>query len=239
MDSSWVAWAAERWQQRQPADTPGNIMQECAYSSEQSFLDINQTLPPSETLQMQKYSLPRDPENVVVSPTATTTTSVVSGSVGTTSPVPSPLNNLLDPDIDSLGTFTELLSNFYSALPFDPTSAPANTSARPCVTTTGLDDGSFTWLEEQHPFALHTSDESGQSSPTGKRGREGCYPGCEYPHDGHGHLESIANKKQKTFPPWNDRPETSSQTFSSGVSRSRQRKPAVVGKGGIRGGSRG
>lgn len=216
MDSSWVASFTEHWHQRQCADMPEKMVQEKAHSLEQPFLNINKTLSPSETqqLQMQTNSLPQDPENGVVSNTATTasTAPAVSSSVGITSPLPSPLNNLLDSDIDSLGTFTEFLSSFYCALPFDATDTQANGAAAPCATA-GLDYGDLTWLEEQHAYPLNTSDVLGGSSPTSKRSREG-YPG-DYTNDGQTHLENVTNKKQKTFHPWTNRLETSSPFSSS------------------------
>ena len=214
MDSSWVAWFTERWHQHQLAEMPDKMMQEQAHSSEQSFLNINKTLSPSESqqLQMQRNSLPQDPENAAVFNTATTTASAVASSVGGTSPLSSPLNDLLDSDIDSLGTLTELRSSFYSALPFDSTNTQANRAAEPGATA-GFDDGDLTWLEEQHAFPLSIGDESGQSSPRSKRSREG-YPG-DYTNDGRTHRENITNKKQKIFHSWPNRLETSSPFPSS------------------------
>ena len=220
IDSSCVAWFTERGHQRQLADMPDKMRQEKAHCSEQSFLDINKTLSSSETwpLQMQKNSLPQDRENAAVSNTAVTTASPASSSVGTTSPLPSPSNNLWDSDIDSLGTFDELLSGFCSALPFDSTNTQANGAAGPCATA-GLDDGDLTWLEEQLAFPLNTSDELGKSSPASKRSRE-VYPG-DYTNDGQPHRENITNKKQKTLHPWTNRLDTSSP-FSSIVLRPSQ-----------------
>ncbi|MCJ1387244.1 hypothetical protein MMC18_000084 [Xylographa bjoerkii] len=224
MQSSWVAWFTERWHKHQLADMPDNMVQEKAPGTEQSFLNINKTLTTSEAqqLQMQKHYLPRDPEYAVVSnPATTTTASTVVSSVGTTSPLPSPSDNLLDFDVDSLDTFSELLSNFCSTLPFDATKTQAHGAAGPCGTT-GLNDGDFTCLEEQHTFPLHMSDESGNTSPTSKRSREG-YPG-DYTNDDQAQLENITNitsKKQKTLHSWNHHPETLSP-FSSNVLRPSQ-----------------
>ena len=221
MDSSWVAWFTERWHQRQLANMPDEVMQGKTHSSEQSSLNINKALSPSETqqLQMQKTGLPRDPENAVVSNiTTTTTASAIPNSMEATCPLASPSNNLLDSDIDSLDTFTELLSNFCSALPFDPANTQANEAAELCATA-GLDDGDLTWLEEQHAFPLSISDESGKSSPTSKRSREE-YPG-EYTNDVQSHLENTTNKKQRIFHPWTNRLETSSP-FPSSVLRPTQ-----------------
>ena len=195
MDSSWVAWFTERGHQCQLVDMP-EIRREKSHGSDRSFLNMNKTLSPTETQQpqMQRYSLPQDPET---SNTATTTASAVSISVGTTTPLPSPLDNHWDSNIDSLDT--ELLSTFWSPLPFDPTNTQANEAAGPCATA-GLDDGDFTWLDEQHAFPFHLSEESGKSSAGSKRSREE-YSG-DYTNDGQTHLESITNKKQRICHPW-------------------------------------
>ena len=204
MDSSWVAWFTEHGHQGRFTDMPDQIMREKGHGSERSFLNINKTLSPTETqqLQMQRYSLPQDPE---ISNTATTTASAVSVSMGTTSPLPSPSDNLWDSNIDGLGT--DLLSTFWSALPFDPTNTQADEAAGPCATA-GLDDGDFSWLEEQHAFPFNRSEESGKSSPGSKRSREE-YPG-DYTDHGRTQLETIANKKQRIYHPWTNPLEKSS-----------------------------
>ena len=205
IDYSWVARFAEH--QHQQADMPRNMVQEKAHSSEQSFLNINKTLPPTERqrLQMRKNSLPQDPENAVVSNITTTTASAFSSSLGTTSPLPSPLNNLWDFDVDSLGS--DYLCNIRSPLPFDPTDTQANGAAGPCATT-GLDNEDLSWLDKRHPFPLYTNDEPEKSSPTRKRRREE-YPG-DYADDGQTHLEDVTKRNQRIFHPWTDRHESSS-----------------------------
>ncbi|KAL8835900.1 MAG: hypothetical protein Q9170_003127 [Blastenia crenularia] len=202
MDSSWVAWFTERWQERQLGDLPDGMMQEQAHASEQQpFLDINKTLAPSEPQQMQmhKYSLPQDLEDTMTfNNTVTPTPSAISSSGGTTSSIPSPSNNLCDFDIDSLDTFTELLSNFCTASPFDPTTTQADGTAGTGVTA-GLSDEDFTWLEGQQPHPPTMNDESGKSSPSSKRNRDE-YAG-DHMNDGQAQLGVLTNKKQRMLCP--------------------------------------
>ena len=209
MDSSWVAWFTERWHQRQLTDLPDSMMPGKAYSSGPSFPNPNRALSPIETQQMQiqKNSTLQGIENAVVSNTATSTASDVFSSAETSSPLLSSMDKFLDPDIDSMGTFTELLSDFSSTLPFDPTNTPANGFAEPCGPAE-LDDENLAWLEEQHVCPHDLSYESEKSSPTCKRSHEGYPRDC--PPDGQTYLENIANKKQKTFHPWTNRLDTSS-----------------------------
>ena len=218
MDSSWVAWFTEREHQHQLADVTETLMRERARSFEQSFLNNNdKSLPPSgiQQLQLQSNSRPQGPENAVLSNTATTTSASAGfGSVGTTSPLPFSVNNFLDSDIDSLDTFSELLSGFGPALPSEPSNIQANGAAGPCDTD-GFDDGDFTWLEAQHACPLSISDESGLSSPNSKRSREE-YPGGYPTNDGQTLLEGITtSKKQKFVHPWAGRLDTSSPSSSS------------------------
>ncbi|KAL8934749.1 MAG: hypothetical protein Q9216_005753 [Gyalolechia sp. 2 TL-2023] len=228
MDSSWVAWFTERWQQRQLVDdipAGSTLLQEQA---EQPFLDLSQkSLPHPETRQpqVQRYNLPhhqQDQEDTRgFNHTTPETSAISSNSAGTTSPLPSPSNPQLDVDIDGLDTFTELLSNFCTASPFHPIPALANGSSSSSSAGAGqgpgaggpttaavLDDGSeFTWLEEQphNPFSgMHMSDESGLSSPASKRGREEYHHG-DFTVDGgggggqHHQLDNVVNKKQKVL----------------------------------------
>ncbi|KAI4169801.1 MAG: hypothetical protein LQ343_005450 [Gyalolechia ehrenbergii] len=218
MDSSWVAWFTERWQERQLVDDmPVKTMQE---QGEQPFLDIPETLPHPETrrMQMQRNNLTQDQEDLLgFNHTTPPTSAISSSSAGTASPLPSPPNAQLDIDIDGLDTFNELLSNFCTATSLPPIPALANRSSAG-VPTTVLDDGDFTWLEEQpNTFPIHMSDESGVSSPVSKRSREE-YHG-DYTTDGQHQREIVTSKKQKVLHPktdWFDLP--SPDVF--GVSRS-------------------
>ena len=208
-DSSWAAWFNKRWDQQQLPDMPNKTVQEKAPRSEQCFLDLSKTMSPSEIqqLQMQRYSLPQDPHNALVSNTTTANSSAVRSPVGTTSPWASPsTTQFWDSDIDCLDNLTENLLNFPSTSPFDQISTPANGAAGPCAIA-GL-DADFTWLGEQDAFPLHINDESGKSSPSSKRGREDHSP--DFTNDCQTHLDDIASKKQKTFHQWAKHLETSS-----------------------------
>lgn len=198
MDSSWVAWFTERWHQGQLVDVSDRINQEKAHNSEQSLLDSNRIQLPFENqrLPTQKSNISQDPENGAVSSTPLTTASVISSSAGISSTWPSPSSNFLNADIDSLDAFTELLPNFDSTFPFDPTNAQAN-GAEGSYNMTEFDDADLVWLEEQHEFPPNLSDESRISSPSNKRGREG-YHG-NYINDHQNQLEDLTNKKQKMF----------------------------------------
>ncbi|KAL8719383.1 MAG: hypothetical protein Q9225_003613 [Loekoesia sp. 1 TL-2023] len=199
MNSSWAAWSTERWHQRQLANMPDRTLQEEAHTSEHPFHNVNKTLSPSESqqLQIQRLSLPQDPGNALISNTATTTASAVPSSVGTISPWPSPSNNISDSDTDGLDAFNELLSGFCSTLPFDQTNTQVNGAAAPS-TTTGL-DGDFAWLDEQRAFPLDINTDSGISSPGSKRSRDDYT--SDHTAEGQTHLENI-NKKPKTSHPW-------------------------------------
>ena len=187
VDSSWVAWFAERWHQRQPADISDGIVQEKAHSPEQPFRNINKTLSsPTEIRKLKpQNNLSPGPENSVISDTDTATSAVPS-SEGAINPLPSPLINLWDFDIDSLST--EFLPDFDS---FGSTNTPANGA---CATAMP-NDGDLTWLEEPHAFPFNISDESKGTSHTSKRIREE-YPG-DYTTEGQAGLEYNANKKQR------------------------------------------
>ena len=190
VDSSWVAWFAERWHQRQPADISDEIFQEEAHSSEQPFRNINKTLlSPPETQKLKPQNkLSLGSENAVLSDTATSPTSAIPSSEGPINPLPSPLINLWDFDIDSLST--EFLPDFDS---FGSINTPANGA---CATATPNDED-LTWLEEPHAFAFSISDESKRASPTSKRIREE-YPG-DYTIEGQIGLEDNTNKKQRMW----------------------------------------
>lgn len=198
MDSSWVAWFTERWQQGQLADACDRVIQEKAHSSDQSPLDSNKTQLSFENqrLPTQKNSIAQDPEKGAVSNTPLTTASVISSSAGISSTWPSPSSNFLNADIDSLDAFTELLPNFDSTFPFDPTNAQAN-GAEGSNDMTEFDDADLVWLEEQHEFPPNISDESRIQSPSNKRGREG-YHG-NYTNDYQNQLIDLTNKRQKIF----------------------------------------
>lgn len=207
MDSSWVARPTERWHQRQLSGLPDQITREKDHGPERSFLSMDKTLSPAETQQthMQRYSLPQGPADPVVSNTATTTASAVSTLVRATSPLRSPLDTLWDSDIDSLGT--ELLSNYCSALPFDPIETQTNEAAGPCATV-GLDDRDFNWLEGQHAFPINTREEWDEQSFGGKRSHEDYHN--DHTNDGQTHPDNLTNKKQRISHSWTNYLETRS-----------------------------
>ena len=203
VDSSWVAWFAERWHQRQPADISDEIVQEKAHSPEQSFRNINKILSlPKETQKLNpQNNLSPGPENAVISEidSATSPTSAVPDSEGPINPLPSPLINLWDFDIDSLSTeflpdFDSFGSNNTPASDFDSFGS-TNTPANGAYATAMPDDEDLTWLEEPHAFFFNISDELKRANPTTKRMREE-YPG-DYTVEGHTGLEYNANKKQR------------------------------------------
>ena len=201
MDSSWLSWFNDRWDQRQLPDMPDKMVQD------QSFLNHNKTSSPSEIQppHMQQFCLPQDS---AVSGTAATST--VPSSVGTTSPWLSPSNVPLELDIDSLDNLNELLSNTTSTIPYDPTISQANGAAGTYATAGGL-DGDFTWLDEQQAFPLNIKDEPGRAtSPSSvKRGCED-FLGDFLDDGAQTHVDDITNKKQKTFHSWANHLETSS-----------------------------
>ena len=208
MDSSWVAWFTERWNQRHVADVPDKMMQDKAYGPDQSFPNINKAISPSDIQQLQthKRSLPHVPETTTVPNTATSTASALSSSEEPTFPLPTSSSNFLDSDINALDTFTDLLSNFDPAMPFDTTTAQADIIiAAPCATAE-LDDGDLTWLEEPQPvLSLNAGDASETSSPS-KRSREEYHHGgcCTSEGEPIHNLENTTNKKRKVFHPWSN-----------------------------------
>ena len=190
VDSSWVAWFAERWQKRQPADISDGMVREKAHSPERPFRNIDKTLSlPTETQKLKpQNNISPGPENAVISDTNTATSpmSAVPSSEGPINSLPSPLINLWDFDIDSLSP--ELFSDFDSFM-------SPNTPANGACATAMPNDGDLTWLEEPHEFPFKISDESKRASPASKRIRED-YPG-DYTTEGQIGLEDNANKKQR------------------------------------------
>ena len=190
VDSSWVAWFAERWHQRQPADVSDEVVQENAHSPEQPFRIGKKTLSsPTETQRPKpQNNLSPGPENAVIYDTATATssTSAVPTSEEPINPLPSSLSNIWDFDIDSIST--EFLPDLDS---FGSTNTPANEA---CATAMP-NDGDLTWLEEPRAFPFNISDESKRASSTNKRIHEE-YPG-DYTTEGQTGLDCNANKKQR------------------------------------------
>ncbi|KAI4184464.1 MAG: hypothetical protein L6R41_004709, partial [Letrouitia leprolyta] len=190
MDSSWVAWFTERWQQRQLVDdTIGGrtFPDRTIYTSSELAVPKSQTLSHPVTRQQQQqqqqqlmqqnnHPTQQDQEDALLFNHTTPATSEIS-SAGTTSPVPSPHMTNLDLDMDNLDTF---LSTFCTASSFpavpaltNPSSTSTSIQQRSSLPpSTNLDNGDFTWLEDQpqqpHTFPLPMSgggrEESGVSS---------------------------------------------------------------------------
>ena len=162
------------------------------------------------------------PKSIAPNPSTATTTSTqnLPSSAAFADPLPSSsLSNFLEPDIESLGNFNELLSDFSSALPFDLALTQSDPASGLYAPTGAFDDADLTWLEEQHAHPTDTNDESGKSTPASKRSREE-YPG-EFIPEGLSQLDDIASKKQKVFHPWVNGIETSPPYSSSALKPSR------------------
>lgn len=175
MDSSWVAWFTERWQQRQLVDDiPGGGRTFSDHTSSELPFPKNRTLPhhsqphpesqqqnqQQQQQQIQRHNNQDQDDSLLFNHHNTPPTTAIS-SARTTSPVPTNL----DLDIENLDTF---LSNFCTGSSFPPvpalthnsssasTSNNSNSIPHQPSTTNLVDDGAFTWLEDaqqpQHPF---------------------------------------------------------------------------------------
>ena len=208
LDTSWVTYSQKHRHTLRLVDTPDRSTQAGSHDLERQTLYAPRTLTPVEDHQhYMTISLPQQQPAITSTPNpGTTTSSAVSSSVGTTSPMPFSLGNIVEPDVESLNTLSDLLPNMDSAWPFDLSNLLPETAAEPYATV-GFDGGDLTWLEQQPAFPLSIDESSAISSPS-KRDHEeysGDLSSIEHPR-----AEESAQKKRKVSQPWSSPPRMSS-----------------------------